>query len=112
MQSTTVTQSFIVIVVKIIKIQRGREDASWQIEYPVSLIGSSFTVIKARPLLIMQACASSLQLVKELLSAYFTESSLWLRILSDQLFSMEPGFPKAEALKHMLRVKPAFRCFG
>lgn len=110
MQSITVTQSF--IVVKIIKIQRRREDASWQIEYPVSLTGSSFIVIKAGPLLIMQACASSVQLVKELLSAAFTESSLWLKILSDQLFSMEPGFPKAEVLNHMLRVKPAFRCFG
>lgn len=61
----------------------------------------------------MQPCASSVQLVKELLSAYFTESSLWHKILSDQLFfSMEPGFPKAEVLKHMLRVKPVFRCSG
>lgn len=41
--SITVTQSFIVIVEKIIKIQREREDASWQIEYPVSLIGSRTT---------------------------------------------------------------------
>lgn len=60
----------------------------------------------------MQACASSLELVKELLSAYFTENSLWLQILSDQLFFMEPGFPKAEVFKHMFKVKPAFRCFG
>lgn len=96
MQSITVTQSF--IVVKIIKIQRRREDASWQIEYPVSLTGSSFIVIKAGPLLIMQACASSLQLVKELLSAAFTESSLWLKILSDQLFSMSQDFQKQKSL--------------
>lgn len=64
------------------------------------------------PVLIMQVCASSLQLVKELLSAYFSESSLWLKILSDQLSFMELGFPKAEVFKHMLRVKPALRCFG
>lgn len=67
-------------------------------------------LLAARLLLIMQTCTSSLQLVKELLSAYFTESSLWLKILSDQLVSMDPGFPEAEVLKHMLSVKPGFRC--
>lgn len=97
MQSITVTRSFIVIVVKIIKIQRGGEDASWQIEYPVSLIGRSFIVIKAGPLLIVQTCASSLQLVKELLSAYFTEGSLWLKRLSDQLFFHRVGIPKSRS---------------
>lgn len=113
MQSITVTQSFIVIKIKKKKSQRETEDASWQIEYPVLLIGSSFIAIKTGPLLIMQACASSIEVVKELLSAYFTESSLWLRGLSDQHFFLwNQDSQKAEVLMHMFRVNPVFRCFG
>lgn len=79
---------------------------------PAGRLNIQSHLLAAGPLLIMQTCTSSLQLVKELLSAYFTESSLWPKILSDQLLFMDPGFPKVEVLKHMLSVKPAFRCSG